>query len=294
LWWTAWATLAAAAMPAAAGEAPGRPARVVSVGGAVTEIVYALGAGDRVVAIDSTSRYPEAARRLPDVGYMRSLSAEGIVALAPTLVLAVAEAGPPRALDQLGLAGVPVRMFDETRTSEAVVARIRGVAAALDVAPEGARVAEAVAADFAAVEGSLRLVAGRPRVMFVMSVGHGSPLVAGADTAADSMIRLAAAENALAGFRGYKPVSAEAAVAAAPDYIVVMRETLQQIGGADALAAIPQLAPTRAARARRIVAFDGVYLLGFGPRSAHAVRDLAAALHPDAAIPLLPQRPWTR
>lgn len=68
--------------------------RLVSVGGAVTEIVYALGAGDRLVARDQTSTYPEEARKLVDVGYMRRLSPEGVLSVNPTGILLSEGSGP--------------------------------------------------------------------------------------------------------------------------------------------------------------------------------------------------------
>src|SRR5690606_33392795 len=74
--------------------------RIVTLGGDVTEIVFALGAGAAVVATDVSSVHPAAAAALPKLGYQRTLSAEGVLAQAPTLTLASDEAGPPPVLDQ--------------------------------------------------------------------------------------------------------------------------------------------------------------------------------------------------
>ncbi|MBK1671552.1 hypothetical protein CKO28_26495 [Rhodovibrio sodomensis] len=117
-------------------------ARVVSVGGSVTEIVYALGAEERLVGVDSTSLYPPAAQEVPDVGYMRRLSAEPILSLEPDIVLAAADAGPPEALAQLRAAGVEVVEVPDTPSPAGVTEKVRAVAAALGMAGQGEALAK--------------------------------------------------------------------------------------------------------------------------------------------------------
>ena len=92
------------------------PKRVVSVGGALTETVYALGAGELLVGSDTTSYYPEAAANSPKVGYQRALSAEGILSLSPDLVIMTDEAGPPPVLAQLNSAGVNMLTLNAGRS----------------------------------------------------------------------------------------------------------------------------------------------------------------------------------
>ncbi len=82
--------------------------KIVTLGGDVTEIVYALGAQSALVARDSTSQWPQAANDLPDVGYLRQLNAEGILSMRPTLVLASAQAQPSLALKQVAQSQVKV------------------------------------------------------------------------------------------------------------------------------------------------------------------------------------------
>lgn len=281
----AWLALAGVAfVPVAAADQ--QPRRIVSIGGAVTEIVYALGAGEHLVAVDSTSSYPAAARQLPDVGYMRALAAEPILALAPDLVLAAADAGPPVVLRQLKAAGVGVVTIAEDPSPAGVVAKIHAVAAALGRPQAGQRLAARVAAAFAAVRSKVSAVLAshdRPRVLFLLSAGSGSPLAAGTGTSAERIIRLAGGDNAIRGYRGYKPLAPEALVAAAPDVLLVAERTLDILGGARSLLARPAIAATPAGRNRRLVAMDGLLLLGFGPRTPAAIATLATQLHPDAA-----------
>lgn len=266
------------------------PARIVAVGGAVTECAFALGAGRHVIAVDSTSRFPSAARALPQIGYMRALAPEGLIALHPDLLLLSEEAGPVQAVAVLRAAGAPIRAIPEVPTGEGVAAKIRAVAAALDV--DGAAVAEAVLADWRALDAPVAAL--RPvRCIFVLSAARGAPLVSGGHTQAAAMLGACGAENAVTGFNGYRPLSAEAAAQLAPEAVVIMDHVLAELGGVDALLGIPALAVTPVARSRHVLPIDGSYVLGFGPRAAHARWDLTRLLHPDAALPDMPARAWT-
>lgn len=275
-----------AATPAAAPPAASAaPARIVSIGGSITEIVHALGMADRLVAVDSTSQYPPAMRDVPSVGYMRRLSAEPIIALAPDLVLAEGDAGPPAVLDQLRSAGIPLVVLPDRPTPEGLLAKIHDVGRALGRDAEAAALAARIEARIAGLREAVARAESRPRILFLLSVGSGAPLAAGAGTAADGIIRLAGGTNAVDGLEGYKPLSPEAAVAAAPEVVLVTERGLDLLGGADALLARPEVAGTPAGRAGRVIAMDGLLLLGFGPRLPQAAARLAAALHPGLALP---------
>lgn len=267
--------LAAWVLPAAAAE------RIVAVGGAVTESVYALGQGHRLVAIDSTSQYPAEADALPDVGYMRRLSAEPILALRPDLVLAIEGSGPPAVLEQLRRSGVPVETVPNEPTVSGIGSKLRTVGTILGVAAEAEILAARIEAELGRIAQAMAAIRNRPSVLFLISVGRNTPMAGGADTAAATMIELAGGRNAVAELTGYKPLSAEAAVTARPDTILVMTQTLEIMGGVDAILALPALAATPAGAAGRLVAMDGMLLLGLGPRTPQAVRELATALHPD-------------
>ena len=225
--------------------------RIVSIGGSATEIVYALGAEDRLVAVDSTSLYPEGAAELPDVGYMRRLSAEPILALEPDRILAIADAGPEPVLDQLREAGVAITIVDDEPSAEGVAHKIETVAGVLGFSDEGDTLAKEVADGFASLAAKVDDVAAPPpRVMFVLNTGRGAPMVGGGGTSADAIIRLAGAENAVTGLKGYKPLSPEAAIQAAPDVILTMNRSVDISGGPEALLALPDIALPPPARTR--------------------------------------------
>jgi len=281
------ALAALAAVPARAAAT-----RLVIAGGGLAEIVYALGARATIVGVDSTAQFPTALRALPRIGYLRNLSAEGVLSLRPDLLLASADAGPPEALERLAAAGLRIVRVARIDSAEALLGAVPVVAAAIDRGTEGARLTAALAEDFAALAGMLAVLPGRPQVVFVLAIGGGAPQAAGRDTAADTMLALAGARNVIAGYRGYRPVSPESLLAVPPEAVITTSHTLEALGGIEGLRAIPALAVLGAVQARRIVALDTLYLLGFGPRTAHAARDLAAALHGESRIARLPHRPW--
>ncbi|KPF44001.1 hypothetical protein IP87_13300 [beta proteobacterium AAP121] len=267
-------------------QAPAR--RVVAVGGALTETVYALGAQADLVGVDTTSLYPAAAQQLPSVGYARSLSAEGVLSLKPTLIIASGEAGPPAVLRQLQGAGVPLVTLDAAHRAEQVWARTQRLGTLLGREAAGealaARLQREWQAAMARVQGLQAPAAARrpPRVLFLLSHAMNQVRIAGRDTAADAMIRYAGATNALGEVAGFKPLTPEAAIAAAPDLILGTEQGLAAAGGIDGLLAAPGLAATPAGRARRVVALEAMFLLGFGPRLPQAVVQLAEALHGPA------------
>lgn len=257
-----------------------KPLRVVSVGGALTEIVYALQADAYLVGVDTTSLYPEAATKLPQVGYQRQLSAEGVLSLKPDLVLVTEEAGPPAVLEQIQAAGIQLVKLPSEYSAEGVMMKIQGVADALHKPAEGKQLSDAFMADLAAVQAQLAHTE-QPKVVFLLSMGKGSPMAAGRATAAHAMIGLAGGQNAFADTHtGYKPVSTEAMIAANPDLLLVSKDTLTSLGGIDkALNAIPGLKLTKAGKHRRIVTMEGLHLLGFGPRLPQAAAELATLFH---------------
>ncbi|MFP4510789.1 MAG: hemin ABC transporter substrate-binding protein [Spirochaetaceae bacterium] len=259
--------------------------RILSLGSAITEIVYALDRADDLVGVDASSEYPDyALEGVPRVGYVRDLSAEGVIALNPGIVLASMSAGPPDVIAQIEDAGVPVFFVPEDITAEAAIERIQLMGEILD---EG-ETAEELVAD---MERDLRRArefvepdAGneRPRIMFIYARGPGAVNVSGHGTSAHAMIELAGGANAVDGYTGYRPLTPEAAVIAEPDILLFMDSGLDSIGGPDEIANIPGLSQTPAFENDRVLAFDGTYLLGFGPRMGEAVLELAEAIHSEA------------
>lgn len=254
--------------------------RVLTLGGSVTEIAVALGAQDRLIARDTTSTYPPEVTALPDVGYFRALSPEGVLALAPDLILSEDGAGPPEALDVLQAAGIPFITAGPDTSPEGLIAKIETVAQALDLPEEGKALAARTAEGLAKAKARAASVTNPRRVLFILSLQGGRIMAGGEGSSAESIIQLAGGRNAGTGFQGYKQITDEAVIAAAPDVILMMdREGDLAIADDDVLNH-PALSQTPAARNGAIVRMDGLLLLGFGPRTPQAAADLHALLYP--------------
>lgn len=257
------------------GGAHAAPARVVGLGGGVTEIVYALDAGRMLVGADISSIFPPAALKLPKVGYYRTFSVEGVASLKPDVVLASDQSGPPQALEQVRKLGSKVVILPSEPTLQALDQRILGVATALDIPAKGQALVDKLHAELR----DIKPVTEPVRVLMVSS-HTGKMQAVGEDTAGDAMLKLAGATNVLAGQKGFKPFSAEAAAALRPDVIVTTTMSVSASGNAEAFLAQPGLNATPAARARRIIVMDDLLLLGFGPRLPEALRLLQDGLAP--------------
>ena len=276
----------AAAFPAAtsARAQADEARRIVAVGGAITETLYALGVEDRIVAIDTTSVFPPQVAEKPDVGYMRALSAEGVLSQSPDLVLMEAGAGPPQAIALVKSSGVAVETMPDGWGVAAIAQKLEAIAAAVGKPEAGQVLAQGVEDDLSRLDGELSTIGPKKRVLFILSLVDGRPMAAGSDTAADAMIALAGGENVFAAAHGYKTVSAEAATQLAPDVVVMMTGAGPNHAAVDPFA-IPALKATPAGQAGALIRMDAAYLLGFGPRTADAARDLAARLYPGAIEP---------
>jgi heme transport system substrate-binding protein len=258
-----------------------RPTRVIALGGSVTEIVYVLGQQDRLVARDTTSIYPPSVFDLPDVGYVRALSPEGVLSVSPDLIIAIEGAGPPEAVDVLRDAGVPFVTVPNSFSAKGIAAKIRAVGTALGEVEAADALARKTESEIEAATMAAASVvkAGSKRVLFILSTRGGRIMASGHNTAADSIIRMAGGVNVVTEFEGYKPLTSEAIIGMAPDVILMMDRGGDHALMNDELFAMPAISVTPAARDRAVVRMNGMFLLGFGPRTMSAVSELSAALY---------------
>lgn len=251
--------------------------RVVALGGPVTEIVFALGAGESVVAVDQSSLYPEAATERPQVGYVGAIGTEGILAMNPTLILATDRLGPPAARQQLENSGIPLKIISNPNTAESLKKAVLELGDALNRGAEAEALWTDIAAGLAAVQ-PLAAESGDPRVAFLMG-NNGIPLAAGRDTQADGMIQLAGGSNVFQEYNGYKPVSEEALISADLDVILVASHRAPE--DADPRDRLRDLGLTSLARSTgsKVLLVDLSYYLSFGPRTGQAALDLARRIN---------------
>jgi iron complex transport system substrate-binding protein len=257
--------------------------RILSLGGDVTEILYALKADDKIIAIDSTSQFPgDALQQKQNVGYLRALSAEGVLSTNPTLIIAAKDAGPPPVVAVLKSSSIPYVEVPDDKTPEGVAAKIRFIASVVGLDAAGDALAKGVEQDFALLAEQRARIDKPKRALFILSVQNGRATIAGANTSADAMLKLAGAENVAAAAQGYKPLADEAGVELAPDAVVTMQHGVSG-PPSDAIATVKALQDSPALKQHRVIEMNGLYLLGFGPRCARAARELMTALYPELA-----------
>lgn len=253
-------------------------ARIVSIGGSLTEIVYALGAQEQLVARDSTSVYPQEALKLPVLGYMRALSPEGVLSLAPEGILLVEGSGPASTIDVLKKTSIPIVIVPENYSRESVIEKIRIVGQAIHREAQAAALIKKVSRDFVDNDALLAKVTKPKRVLFVLSIQNGRVMASGTGTAADGMIKLSGGINAITDYKGYKLLNGEALLQSNPDVILLVKHRKQSTN-LEKILAIPAVQATNAAKNHAIKQMDAMYLLGFGPRTADASRDLINILY---------------
>ena len=234
--------------------------RIVSIGGDVTEIIYALNAERNLVGRDSTSTIPQAVNTLPDIGYMRQLNAEGILALAPTKVITTEVAQPSIVLEQLKSAGVTVETIPFKYNAEHVIEKIKKVGDSLGKPAQAVTLAENFAAELRAIPNTPLDV----HVLFVLNRAGANQTVAGKDTVADEAIKLVGAKNAMADNVRFVPISQEGVIAANPDLIVMTRLGVQSLGSIDKVWELPGIAHTHAGENKQLVIVEDIALMSFG------------------------------
>ncbi len=257
--------------------------RVVTVGTAVTETVFALGEGARLVGVDDSSvSYLQEAAKLPKVGNFRTISAEGVLSLKPTLLICNADAGPTEALEQIRGAKVTVLVLPVKYSLDGVKANLSTVAKALGVDAKAPGLVSGIDADMGEVTKLLQKAGPSPKVIFC---GKGANMptgnLSGKNTGIDFMITLAGGTNPISSFEGFRPMTDEAVVAAAPDILLMTEGSFSRSGGLEGVLKFPGVALTPAGKNRRVLAVSDRYFMGFGPGIGKAVKSLALEFHPE-------------
>ena len=200
--------------------------RILSIGGDVTEILYALGAGARIVGVDTTSQFPaEALQKKQSVGYMRALSSEGVISVGASVILASQGAGPPEVVKTLKTTTVPYVEVSDNNSADGIVGKVRLIAKVVGADAEGEKLAQKVRDDFKVLAETRAKITKPVKALFVLAVQNGRAMVGGRNTSADAILTFAGATNVAAEAVGFKPLPDEAIVALAPEVIVAMRRS---------------------------------------------------------------------
>lgn len=242
--------------------------RIVSLNGAVTETLASLDVAGNIVGRDVTSTYP-ADLKATDLGHVRSITAESILALQPSVVFGTTKDVNPNLNEQLKKANISLVLIDQEYSIDGSKKLITEVATKLkkdNYQPLLDNISNKMA--------TVKAFEKKTKVLFIYARGAGNLMVAGSGTPLHSMIELAGAENAAAALTDFKPLTPEALLTTNPDVILMFDKGLQSLGGVDGLLKIEGIATTNAGKNKKVVTMDGQYLSGFGPRVGEAVVEL--------------------
>jgi heme transport system substrate-binding protein len=249
--------------------------RLISIDGSITEIIYALEAEASLVGVDTTSVFPSQALDLPNVGYMRALSSEGVLSLAPEIIITTPEAGPKKVLNNLKQAGLNVVTVDSKRSVEGVINKISQVAKALGEQKAGETLARQISTAAYRIASQIKAQQQTPKIMFLLAAGRHGVMVSGKNTQADAMITLLGGKNVVTEFSSYKPLTAEGLIAQNPEVIIVANNSQIPFNPES----FPAIKLTKAFETNRIFSEDSMLVLGFGPRIVEAIESLATKIY---------------
>ena len=248
--------------------------RIVSAGGSITEILYALELGDRIVAVDSSSMYPESATRLPKVGYFRSLGAEGVLSLNPDLLVTARGAGPENVLRQIQYAGVPVKTFEQSvYTQESWKTLISNIGALFNKVNESSLLINKVEQNIRRSVDRLQKPTNQLNAIALLNSGDRGTTLAGRNTMPDFLFSLVGINNLATDLEGFKPFSPEALAASDINLILVPAHNLKAMGGIEGICSLQAISYATKGKCN-VVVMDPLLLLGFGARIDQAVDKL--------------------
>jgi len=246
-------------------EAPKSNNKIVTLNGGITEIVAALGHEKEIVGTDVTSTYPESLKATAkDLGHVRSMTIEPIMAVNPTLILASDKDINPELLGKIKSSGIQAEIFKQEFTVDGTKKLIADVAKAIG-STDYQKLNNKIDADLKQIQP----IAKKPKVLFIYARGN-MLMVSGKNTPMDALIGLAGGENAVKDFEDFKPLTPEAVVKANPDVLFFFTSGLQGAGGNEGALKMPGVAQTNAGKNKKIIAMDGGLVSGFGPRLGEA------------------------
>lgn len=252
--------------------------RIVSLNGAITEIVAALGHENEIVGVDVTSTYPESVQNTAkDLGHVRGISIETIMTLNPTMILATDKDLSPELTEKIKAAGVEAHIFSQELSLAGAKKLIADVATVLhntDYAKLQGKIDEDMA--------KVKTIENSPKVLFIYARGANQLMVSGTNTPVDKVIELAGAKNAVTEFEDYKPLTPEALIKSNPDVILMFTSGIGSLGGPQGVHKIPGVDKTNAGKNNKIIAMDGGLLNSFGPRLGEAALQLNSKLLENA------------
>lgn len=268
--------------------------RIVSLSGTITELLFECGMGDKLVGVDVTSTYPEAAQELTNLGHTRQLNAEAILALKPTMILVDEQNAENKVLETIRNAGIDIHAISIPQQLDGILTAVKELETITEKTIDTKELADKIANNTAAIEALKAAQTTKPKVLFIYARGAQTMMVAGTNTFAEKMIEIAGGESVVKEFESFKPLTPEALIQYQPDAILMFTSGLesladetQELSGAELLFGMPGMEQTPAGKNKKVITMDGLYLSGFGPRSSDAALELAKQLYPKADNPTM-------
>lgn len=252
--------------------------KIITAGGTISEIVVGLGLGDQIIATDRTSTYPESLQSLPSIGYRNQIKAEGILSLGPDMILVEEGYLNEEVIAQIqSISTIKLEVFPKTQSKEETIVLIQQIAAFFELDQKGQEMIAELEEDLQNLNDFLSTSEPNGKAAFVMARGPESLFIAGDGSFSETMFSIAGLEQVETNFEDFIPLTPEALISLNPDYLILFESGLESLGGTSGLTKIPGITETTAFQKDQIIAMDGLYLSGFGPRMGKAAIELAKA-----------------
>jgi len=255
--------------------------RIISAGGSVTEILYFLGQENKIIALDVTSNYPNITKKKPSIGYVRGLSAEGILSMNPTLLIGENDMGPISTINQLQEVGLDIRSIPETQNEDGIIEKIYCIS---EIINKTNIAHDSINKNITPIVKELKEIRKKnklqpKKIMLILSMQSGSIMVAGNNTSGHSFIQMIGGENIFNDIEGWKNVSTESIIAKNPDYILIPNKDLHKNSKVIQISEDPIFQNTNAGRNNHFIFDDGMAMLGFGPRTIKSALNAAMQIN---------------
>ena len=252
------------------------PSRIVSIGSSITEIIYFLNSQDQIIAIDITSNFPEDAKKFPSVGYIRNLSAEGLLSTNPSIIISEDDIGPKNIIKQIQDTKTELRIIPEEQTLNGIIQKIQCVG---NIIGQQQEAEEKISSEINPVINKIKEIKKEKdlsniKIMMILSTEGNSTVVAGANTSGDSFIKMLGATNIFESINGWKAVTAETILLKNPDYIIIPEKDLHKQSNVNTISENVILKETNAGKNNGYIIKDGMAILGYGPRTIFTLMDV--------------------
>ena len=243
--------------------------RIVVAGGSITEIIFSLGQEKNLVGVDVTSKYPLSAKKISSIGYLRNLSSEGILSLAPTLLIAENDIGPPAVLKQLNETSLDIKIIKDNYTMLGIKNKINCVVSILNLNKDNfSLIYDDLLSKINSIEKYKNINEKKnKKALLVLMMRGTSPIIAGKKTSGHGLLTSVGLQNSMADINGWKPVSKEEIILANPDYVIITDRALKGFSSLQDFKSKTGVKLTNAGKNNNIIIDDGMALLGFGPRT---------------------------